>query len=293
MMRSAVMMLAAAATAPAAPEVRQLDLPGISSAMWESHPAIDPLTGDLWFVRSDAGFSGWRLYMSRCVRNRWTAATPAPIAAPGLEADPWFTRDGRALWFISSRATGGAASKGLDIWRVSRARDGGWEAPEKLPAPVNSDDAEWFPRVAPDGWLYFGSRRPGGLGKDDIWRARQAADGRWTVENAGPAINTADAEYEFAPAPNGKWGVLATDKGLFRIEHTPAGWRRAGRFGPTVNANGTEIGPLIARDGRSFVFSRDAGAGKSGELFVARLGASRAGPARCDWPPQRGSSWRR
>ncbi|WP_281292441.1 hypothetical protein [Terriglobus albidus] len=35
------------------------------------------------------------------------------------------------------------------------------------------------PPPASDGWLYFGSRRPGGLGKDDIWRARQTSNGTW------------------------------------------------------------------------------------------------------------------
>ncbi|WP_222705553.1 hypothetical protein [Terriglobus albidus] len=34
-------------------------------------------------------------------------------------------------------------------------------------------------------------------------------------ENADPGLNTADAEYEFLPASNNQWGLLATDKGIF------------------------------------------------------------------------------
>jgi hypothetical protein len=43
---------------------------GVSSEQWESHPAIDPTNGDLWFVRSDKHFSGWRLYWARCEGNQ-------------------------------------------------------------------------------------------------------------------------------------------------------------------------------------------------------------------------------
>jgi len=255
-------------------------LPAVSSPLWESHPALDPLTGDLWFVRSDKTFSGWRILASHCSDGRWTEPVPSPLSAPGLEADPWFSPDGRTLWFISTRATGSKSGSGLDIWRAERADDGQWKTPQRLPEPVNSAFAEWFPRPAPDGWLYFGSGRPGGRGKDDIWRARQNAAGSWTVENVA-GLNTPDAEYEFQPAPDGTWGVLGTAQGLFRVVATPTGWQRGAKFGAVINTTGTEMGPSIAPDGRSFIFSRDTGTDTSGELFIAHLDS--AG----QWPPSR------
>src|SRR3546814_8629095 len=100
----------------------------------------------------------------------------------------------RWLYCTSCGATVSRDSAGLDIWRASREAQGRWQAPTRLPEPVNSAQAEWFPRPAADGWLYFGSRRPGGLGKDDIWRARRTTTGAWQVENAGPAINSTGAE---------------------------------------------------------------------------------------------------
>ena len=269
--------LAIGASAPAPLHVERLDLPGISSPEWESHPAIDPRTGDLWFVRSDAHFSGWRLLASRCAKRGWQPASPAPIAAPGLEADPWFSPDGNSLYFISTRASGKAESRALDIWQARRKRDGSWAPPVRLPEPVNSDEAEWFPRPAADGWLYFGSRRAGGLGKDDIWRAR-SEHGRWRVENAGPAINSAGAEYEFQPSPDGRWALLATDDGLYRVEHGTSGWQRRVRYGADINVTGAEIGPAIGPESSAFLFSRDMGADRSGELFLAYPGR------RPSWP---------
>ena len=275
-------LLAATGVAPASGgDVVRWHVPGVSSAAWESHPAIDPRTHDLWFVRSDSDFSGWQLMWSRCLPQGWSAPAPAPIAAnEGIEADPWFSVDGKALYFISSRASGSRESAGLDIWFASRDAQGDWGTPTRLPEPVNSPHAEWFPRPDADGWLYFGSRRPGGFGKDDIWRARRNATGRWQVENAGSAINSAGAEYEFQPAASGRWALLATDDGLFRVERGADGWKPRVRLDATINATGTEIGPLLSPDGTAFAFSRDAGDGRSGEFYLARSGDAPAWP-RC------------
>lgn len=260
--------------------IERWELPGISSPLWESHPAIDPSTGDLWFVRSDRTFSGWRILVSRCRDGHWSRPQDMPFTAPGIEADPYFSADGATLFFISSRSTGAKESRALDIWKMRRTPDGQWQPPELLPAPVNSDQAEWFPRPGADGWLYFGSRRAGGSGKDDIWRAREDEDGQWVVENAGAGLNTPGAEYEFMPATDGKWGVLSTDAGLYRAVRGATGWRRAGAL-ESINTNRTEIGPLLSASGRTLLFSKDSGDAKSGELFIAHLAGRESWPPRC------------
>jgi enamine deaminase RidA (YjgF/YER057c/UK114 family) len=255
---------------------------GVASGLFESHAAFDPRGGDMYFVRSDTSFAGWRILASHCDGGRWSPPVPPPFAGKGLEADPWFTPDGAHLYYISTRATGGMRSTDLDIWRVDRRADGAWGTPVRLPAPVNSGQAEWFPRLAPDGWLYFGSNRPGGTGKNDIWRARQDAAGKWTVENAGPALNTAGDEYEALPAPDGSFMVLATDGGYFMARASAGGWAPRTKLGPDINVNGSEIGAVLSPSGKSMLFSRDTGEPRSGEFFVwHREGAE-------DWPPRCG-----
>src|SRR5262245_14148420 len=205
-----VLMAAAATVEPWKPA-------GVSSPQFESHPAFDPVTGDFYFVRSSPSFEGWRIFVSRCGAGAggWSKPEPWPLAGDGLEADPWFTADGRTLWFISSRSTDGVKRKDLDIWKVERDASGKWGTPVRLPEPVNSNGPEWFPRPAPDGWLYFGSSRAGGLGKNDIWRARETGGGKWVVENLGPAVNTAADEYEPLPSPDGKRLIIMTVDGLY------------------------------------------------------------------------------
>src|SRR3546814_3681610 len=73
-------LLAATGALPASgDDVVRWDVPGVSSHAWESHPAIDPRTHDLWFVRSDSHFSGWQLMWSRCLAGAWSAPAPAPV----------------------------------------------------------------------------------------------------------------------------------------------------------------------------------------------------------------------
>jgi enamine deaminase RidA (YjgF/YER057c/UK114 family) len=254
---------------------------GVSSGLFESHAAFDPRNGDLYFVRSSKTFSGWRILTSRCEGQRWSTPVPPSFAGAGLEADPWFTPDGHRLYYISSRATGGMKSKDLDIWQVDRAADGTWGAPVRLPAPVNSNEAEWFPRLAADGWLYFGSNRPGGFGKNDIWRARQEASGKWVVENAGAGLNTAGDEYEALPSPDGSRMVLNADGGLYESTWTGTTWSTRVKLGPGINVNGSEIGALFSPSGKSLLFSRDTGQPLSGEFFVWRRDGAEPWPPRC------------
>ena len=58
---------------------------GVSSPMFESHAAFDPRNGDLYFVRSDTTFSGWRILTSHCTAAGWTKPVDAPFAGDGVE----------------------------------------------------------------------------------------------------------------------------------------------------------------------------------------------------------------
>ena len=252
---------------------------GISSPQFESHAAFDPRTGDLYFVRSSPAFEGWRILVSHCTAKGWSKPEPPAFAGDGVEADPYFTPDGRSLYFISSRSLNGIKRKGLDIWRVDRGADGVWGVPTRLPEPVNSTGTEWFPRPGPDRWLYFGSNRPGGLGGNDIWRARSDAAGRWTVENLGSAVNTVGDEYEPLPSSDGSRLIVMADGGLYETRKTQTGWSARVKLGADVNVNGTEIGPLFSPSGRSLLFARDTKGPDSGEFFVwHEIGAEA-------WPP--------
>jgi hypothetical protein len=261
---------------------------GIASPAFESHAAFDPLSGDFYFVRSSPSFEGWRILVSHCTLRGWSPPEPPAFADTRdgvVEADPWFTPDGRSLYFISTRGSAAKAPGDLDLWRIDRQLDGGWGTPERLPEPLNSPAREWFPRAAVDGWLYFGSNREGGLGRTDIWRARREGAGApgsqgWRVENAGPELNTEGDEYEPLVAPDGSSMILMASDGLHRADRSAAGWAARRRLGAAINPDDSAIGAVWSPSGRTLLFSRDTKAPRSGEFFVARFGDGAE-----DWPP--------
>ena len=254
---------------------------GISSPQFESHAAFDPRNGDLYFVRSSPKFEGWRIFVSQCTARGWSDPVPPIFAGDGVEADPWFTSDGRHLYFISTRSTDGVRREDLDIWHVERAADGRWGTPTRMPEPVNSVGREWFPRLAADGWLYFGSDRPGGLGKTDIWRARTDGQDHWTVRNLGPSINSAGHEYEPLISPDGSSMIVMAEGGLYEARRNGAEWTARVKLPPEINVNGSEIGALYSPSGASLLFSRDTGSPLSGEFFLWRIRGDENWPSPC------------
>ena len=261
-----------------APLAELFALESVSSGQFESHPAFDPLTGDLLFVRSSPQFQGWRIWRSRCTASGWAAAEPARFGAEGVDADPFFTRDGRHLYFISSRADPPAkTASDLDIWRMDRDGSAHWSAPVRLPAPINSSAEDWFPRLGADGRLYFGSSRSGGHGETDIYAAAPAAGG-WRVTNLGGEVNTAGDEYEFEPARNGRFAVLMADGRLFHVTRDRGGtW--GSRSALATGHDGFHVGPLLSPSGRTLAFAANVPP-RSGEIFRLSLGGRPEA-----WPP--------
>lgn len=272
---------ALASAAPFVPRsVSEWRQEGISSSDFESHPAFDARNRALYFVRSRPSFQGWRIQYTECRGGGWSEPRPAPFSGEGAEADPFLTPDGRTLYFISNRKDDGATGRALDLWRVDRATPTApWGRPVRLPEPINSPGREWFPRLAPDGSLYFGSDRPGGLGATDIYRARLVR-GAWRVENLGPGVNGPGDEYEAEISRDGKRMVLMADGDLFLVARKNGRWGGRTKLGPQINSPELEVGPLLSPDGKSLLFARDLGERRgAGELMLA--GAGKAGR----WPP--------
>jgi hypothetical protein len=263
------------------PPIERWSGPPISSDQYESHPAFDPRTRDLYFVRGAPNFSNWRLMMSACGPHRQRRAPiPPSFAAPdAVEADPWFTPEGDTLYFISARPENGVAQRELDIWAVSRGADNVWRQPEHLPQPVNSPAQEWFPRLGPDGWLYCGSNRRGGLGQTDIYRAHADGVGGWRVENLGPNINSPGDEYEAELSPDGRRMILMADGDLYESDYRDGEWTPRVKLPRDVNTEVMEVGALLSPDGHSIMFARDTGnPALSGEIYWRRNAGS--------WPPR-------
>ena len=199
----------------AAPEPQLLGENVISTGDDESHPAFTPDGKTLYFLKNDPSFNHWTIVVSHEQNGKWSTPEVVPFSGQFSDADPFITLDGERLFFISTRLVNGKAKEDTNIWMMSREGaaagtkpTGGWSAPEHLDV-VNSDANEWFPTVSKNGNLYFGSERPGGKGRCDLYVSR-LVDGKYqTPENLGEPINTAANEVEPFIAPDESYIIFA------------------------------------------------------------------------------------
>ncbi|WP_191906307.1 PD40 domain-containing protein [Hymenobacter baengnokdamensis] len=249
---------------PVLPQQPQIFAPGIiSTGEYESHPAFTASGDTLCFLKSAPDMSTWTLCFSYRRQGQWTTPVVAPFSGRYLDADPFFTRDGRTLYFMSYRPVqaGDSARRDTDIWRVHRTRTG-WGAPEHLPAPVNSSEDEYYPTLTDQGALYFGSKRPGGQGGSDFYRCAPQGTGFGAAENLGPAINTAGHEYEPFIDPQERFLIFMAGRpadlrnaDLYLAYRRRGQWQPARRLPMPFSSSSIEFSPKITRDGKAFFFA--------------------------------------
>lgn len=235
------------------------------------------------FMSADANFANYRLMSTRCEGGSWSKPAPLPFASalPVLEADPFLTRDGKRLYFISTRHD--PKHENFDIYFVDRLPNAAWSEPTRLPEPVNSSESELLPRQDAQGRLYFGSERAGGYGRGDIYVATHEASGKWRVANVGPPVNTAAFEYEAEISRDGNTMVVVADRigrsHLYLYELQAGSWVAAGEI--AAKQEEFQVGPLLSPAADRLLFAQRDGA-RSGEIFWVDLTAA-PDPT---WPPR-------
>ena len=241
----------------------------VSTGDFESHPAFTPDGKTLYFLRSSPTFNFWTILVTHFKNHKWTTPEVISISGQYRDADPFITKDGSRFYFISDRPNADSDRKqekrSLDIWVMEKTGTG-WSAPRNLGTPVNSSGDEWYPTVALDGTLYFGSDREGGKGGTDLYRSR-LVDGKYTTpENLGENINTQFEEFEPYIAPDQSYLIFmaARPEGrggsdLYISYQQNGNWTRAVNLGDKINSKGSEYSPTVSPDGKYFFWSSTRG----------------------------------
>jgi TolB protein len=198
---------------------------------------------------------------------RFSIESPAELFAGGTVSSVYneirlaISPDGRTVLWGSTDRPGGAG--GWDIW-MSRRTAGGWSAP--IAVSFNSAAKDFDPAYSPDGKLvYFFSDRPGGVGRDDLYRVPVTGDTFGAVEHLGPEVNTPGDEWAPAPSPDGTLLMFASNApgkkhDLYLARAVGGGFAKAEPVAGAVNAPDTdELDATFLADGRSIVFTRSKG----------------------------------
>ncbi len=243
--------------------------PGLVSTGYDdSHAVFVPDGSELYFLRNTPDFAHWTVLVTQFAKTGWSALEVAPFSGRYSDADVSFSRDGKTMFFVSTRPVDGKGPERGDteIWTMKKTA-AGWTEPEHIEV-LSSPGDEYFPVVADSGTLYFGSERPGGKGKGDIWRSRRAF-GRYTEpENLGDAINTPAQEVEAWIALDESFMILAASGrpdspggyDLYVTRNCSDSWTPPWNLGEPVNSKGWELSPRFTPDGKYFFFTSNRSA---------------------------------
>ena len=165
------------------------------------------------------------------------------VSSASNDQGPFTSRDGRSLYFVSTRPGGFG---GQDIYVSHRASvDDSWGPPQHLDAPINTSSNDASPTLSNDGHLlYFHSNRSGGFGANDLYvsRRRDKRDdfGWQPAKNLGSEVNTAGNERGLTLFEDDETGAVT----VYFDSDRPRGFGGVDIYASTLNADGS-FGPAI------------------------------------------------
>lgn len=236
----------------------------ISTGDYEFAPEFTHDGKTLYFVKSTPDFTYWTMVYSQFEEGKWSQPRVAPFSGQYTDGDPFITADGKQMFFISNRPlnpSDAAAPVKLDIWVMNKTASG-WSEPKNLGKPVN-EASQYFPTIAKDGTLYFGSTRKGGRGGVDLYRSKFVNGAFQEPENLGDAINTPSDEYEPFIAPDESFLIFMANArpdglggyDLFVSYNENGQWTKAQNLGSPINSAADDYSPKISRDGKYFFWT--------------------------------------
>ena len=242
--------------------------PGVfSTAASELPPTFSPDGKLAYWSVSTPSYARWIVILqSQSVGGKWQKPAVAPFSGQWVDADPYFTEDGKRLYFLSRRPMSGTQpERGYRIWYVER--DGsGWSQPVALPAHVNNGDMHYVAPVR-SGSLYIAGIRQDSNNQGDLYRVR-FANGAWGEPvNLGPVVNEPNI-HDTTPyvAPDESYIIFASTRqggvgglDLFITFWEGDAWSKPKLLPEPINSRVRDFCPIASPDGKWLYFASDRG----------------------------------
>ncbi len=205
------------------------------------------------------------IYFSKRKNGKWSKPKIASFSDPNYgDADPFLTKDGKKIYFISKRPTS-SSDKRLDwnIWSADR-KNGKWTKAKPLPSPINSDESdEYFFSISNKGNAFFSSNRKGGEGSFDIYTTTMRGKNKFSKpKNVGRPVST--EKYEFDPyiSPDEKLIIFSiNERGnsslYYSYKDRNNNWTKAQNLGDKINVTNQDFAPSLSADGKFLFYSNN------------------------------------
>ncbi len=200
------------------------------------------------------------MFHMKIENDRWSAPQVVSFSGKGFECIPAITRDGKRIYFTSTRPVKGE-DKGRNIWYSDRIPTG-WAEPQLVEAPVSSGEEGMQVSVADDGTLLFDSGR--GEDKLHIYYAELVRGKHLTpVRLPAPIYDESQSSDPFiAPdksyllftrqVPEGKGGLDI----YVSFRQKDGSWEKPMNLGDRINTSDHEAFPVVSPGGNYLFFVR-------------------------------------
>ncbi len=246
-------------------EFKKLEAP-VNDQPQQYFPSITANDMLVYTVRGKAGRGDENIFFSQWNGEVWTKpeSISSSINSDRNEGTASISADGRTLVFTGCNKPNGIGS--CDLY-ISYKEEGSWSRPQLLSESVNTLYWESQPSLSQDGrQLYFVSKRPDGLGGQDIWWSEKIS-GEWSpAVNLGPGVNTSFDDCSPYIHPNAKTLFFASrgrlgfgGYDLYRTEQTSRMvWTEPLNLGYPINTHGNQVGYTISADGWAYYSASDS-----------------------------------
>lgn len=230
----------------------------VSTDRSQTFPAVDPITGDLWFSEIGESFDEQTILSARRTDTGWASPEVAPFSGRWGDRAPRFSPDGSYMLLTSNRPTAEGGEAGdMNVWRVDRGEDG-WSEPALVRTELNSEAPDIHPSITDSG-VWVASRREGSFGRSDVFRI----DAAGRADHPGAPLNDELSQADLWVSPDETWMILAiTDHpDGFGGDDLYVTWVDSGRWvapvnlGSGINTPEYEYGPWVSEESRSLYFT--------------------------------------
>ncbi len=239
----------------------------ISTHLYERDMAISPDGTELIYTLGDYKQHRRCLVLLTKAAGTWNPAEILPFSGEYQDIEPFFTPDGKRLFFASNRPMHDSISEAKDynIWYSERAGSS-WGDPVALDENINTPKDEFYPSLGKSGNLYFTATRGDGIGREDIFIAKFENGKYQQPQVLDSTINTQVYEFNAYIHPEEDLLIFSSfgrkdDLGggdLYYSKKDAAGnWQTAIHMESPINSDKLDYCPFIDLKGGNFYFTSE------------------------------------
>ncbi|AUC85441.1 hypothetical protein CW731_09140 [Polaribacter sp. ALD11] len=238
----------------------------ISTSLFERDFALSPNRDEI--IHTLGEYKQKRRFLVHLKKENKTWSKPKVMNISGEHQDiePFFSVDGKQLFFASNRPLKNNSNrKDYNIW-VSKKEGNKWSTPIALDTLINTEKDEFYPSVSANGNLYFTAVRKDGIGTEDIFVANYVHGKYQKPKVLSKNINTKTYEFNAFVNPDenllifssfGRKDGFGGGDLYFSTKDENGDWQKAKNMGEKINSTSLDFCPFYDAKTKNLYFSSE------------------------------------